>query len=105
MPWGISILCRFSQTFLLVLVAAGGFLLSATSHAQITVNISPTDTGTVNIAGVTEIDYRQNCRDSCVTFSAPDAQNGSATFTASPDSGYQFAGWTKDGSPQGSNTV
>ena len=75
------------------------------SQAQITLNVSPVDTGTVNIAGVTEIDYRQNCRDSCVTYSATDTQGGSATFTASPDTGYQFLGWTVDGSPQGSNLV
>lgn len=75
------------------------------SQAQITLNVSAVETGTVNIAGVTEIDYRQDCRDSCVTYSATDSQGGSATFTASPDSGYQFAGWTVDGSPQGSNLV
>lgn len=96
---------RISRTFLLSLVAASGFLFSAMSQAQITLNVSPVDTGTVNIAGVTEIDYRQNCRDSCVTYSATDTQGGSATFTASPDTGYQFLGWTVDGSPQGSNLV
>ncbi len=105
MPWGIFILCRFSQTLLLPLVVAVGFLFSAMSQAQITVNVSPSDTGTVNIAGVMEIDERQNCRDSCVTVSATDIQNGLATFTANPDSGYQFAGWTLDGSPQGSSPV
>ena len=96
---------RISRTFLLSLVAASGFLFSAMSQAQITLNVSPVDTGTVNIAGVTEQDYLQNCRDSCVTYSATDSQGGSATFTASPDTGYQFLGWTVDGSPQGSNLV
>ncbi len=96
---------RISRTILLSLAAASGVLLSAMSQAQITVNVSPVDTGTVNIAGVREIDYLQNCRDSCVTDYVTDTQGGSATFTASPDSGYQFAGWTVDGSPQGSNLV
>lgn len=105
MPWEIFILYRISRTFLLPLVAASGLLFSSMSHAQITLNVSPVNTGTVNIAGVTEIDFRQNCRDSCVTYSAPDSPSGSVTFTASPDSGYQFAGWTVDGSPQGSNLV
>ena len=105
MPWEISILCRFSRTFLPILVVAVGFLFSAISHAQITVGVSPSDTGTVNIAGVTELNSQQNCRDWCYTYSAPDVQGGSATFTASADNGYRFAGWTQDGSSQGSNAV